>query len=462
MGMFSKKTRIDAPVEAVFQWHARPGAIQRLSPPWDPIKVLSQKGGIQTNAEVVMRMKFGPFSFKWIARHTDYIQNRLFQDQQIQGPFSKWIHTHTFSPDGSNACILEDAIEYSLPFHPVGSPITEKWIHRKLERIFTYRHHTTRMDMARHESAAGKAPMNILISGASGMIGSALTPFLTTGGHRVFRLVRRPPAAPDEIYWNPEAGIVQLDRRQVFHAVIHLAGENIGQGRWNQSKKKKIVASRIQGTSTLVRAVMNLKTLPKIFLNASAIGYYGHRGDLILTEKDPPGADFVSEVCTQWETAAMPLMHKNIRLVLMRIGIVISPTAGALARLLMPFRLGLGGKIGSGDQYMSWISIDDVIYAIHHLLFNESIHGPVNLVSPNPVTNKNFTKFLAKTLSRPAIFAIPRRFIELFFGQMGRETILSSTRALPMQLINSGYDFSYPDLESALRHVLGNPLGKDI
>jgi uncharacterized protein len=458
MPIFKKKSRIGAPVEAVFKWHARPGAIQRLSPPWDPLIIIGQTGGIQIGSEVIMRMKAGPIPFTWSARHIAYDENRLFQDKQIMGPFSKWIHTHRFSPEGPNACILEDQIDYDLPLGPLSAHMLDPWIRKKLERIFIYRHQTTFTDIFRHQAVDSHKQMDILISGASGLIGSSLAPFLTTGGHRVFRLVRRPPKRPDEIFWEPESGFVDMDRFDGFDAVIHLAGENIGEGWWSETKKKKIVDSRVNGTATIVNAVLNLRKPPKVFLSASAIGYYGNRGNQILTEQDSVGIDFVSDVCEKWEAAASPLIKNGIRVAFLRIGVILSPLGGALAKLLRPFQLGIGGKISSGNQFMSWISMDDAIYAFHHLLFNENIHGPVNIVSPNPVTNWDFSCALGKVLSMPAKFTVPKKAIEFFFGEMGRETILSSTRVIPDRLVNSGYSFSHPDLESALRHMLGKQI----
>lgn len=452
---FKKRTRINAPVEEVFKWHERPGAIQRLNPPWDPIPVIRQTGGIQKGAEVVMKINAGLISISWTARHIEYEKNRLFVDTQIKGPFSKWTHTHCFEPDSTNACILEDIIEYAFPFHQLSSGIMDVYIRNKLARAFAYRHLTTLSDIARHQEKQIDKPLKILISGASGLIGSNLVPFLTTGGHDVLRLVRKPPKNMNEIYWEPASGSVNLDGIDQIDAVIHLAGENIGKGRWTDEKKRKIIDSRVKGTATIADAISKLKKPPKVFLSASAIGYYGNRGDAILTESDEPGTDFISDVCQKWEAAASPAIEKGVRTVFLRIGIVLTPAGGALARLLLPFQLGIGGKISTGKQYMSWISIDDVLYAIYHVLFNQRVNGPVNIVSPNSATNSEFTHTLAKTISRPAFFTVPEKAIELAFGEMGHETILSSTRVKPALLEQSGCQFTYPSLESALRHVLG-------
>ncbi len=456
--VFIKRSRINAPVEMVFKWHSRPGALERLSPPWDPLQVIEKKGGIREGARAVLKMKAGPVPYKWIAEHTDYEENRLFRDRQVKGPLAQWIHTHRFEPDGNYACFLEDRIEYALLFHPFGSFFAGGAVRKKLEGIFNYRHTTTIHDIATHLPVNEK-PMNVLISGASGVVGSALIPFLTTGGHRVTRLVRKKTVpGEEEVYWNPNANTLNTDDLAGTDTVIHLAGENIGQGRWTKEKKTRIIESRTKGTSLIANAIAKLDPAPRVMVCASAIGYYGNRGSQVLTEEDGPGDDFISEVCHKWEKAAEPAIEKGIRVVFMRIGIALTPSGGALERLLLPFQMGIGGKIGSGSQYMSWIGIDDVIGAIYHAIKNDKIEGPVNVVSPNPVTNKEFTKTLGRVLSRPTLATVPEFAIKIAFGEMGREIPLSSTRVKPEKLMKTGYRFRNPDIEGALSHLLGRNL----
>jgi len=453
---FTKKSRINAPAEEVFKWHARPGAIQRLSPPWDPLKVLIPSNGIEKGSEVLLEMKAGPFPFKWHAKHTDYRENSFFEDRQVKGPFREWIHSHRFEPVGGDSCLLEDHIEYKLPFHFISGFFSEKRIQKKLERIFTYRHQITQRDISLHLQRKTKKPMTILISGASGVIGSSLLPFLTTGGHRVIRLVRnRPKSSGDELFWEPSSGILNTNDMDGVDAVIHLAGESIGNGRWTKEKKRKIIESRVQGTELLAKRMSSLAKPPEVFICASAIGFYGNRGDQILNEKDEPGSDFISSVCGMWEKATYPALHKGIRTVCLRIGIVLTPLGGALKRLLLPFRLGIGGKIGNGSQHMSWIGMEDVLGSLYHILGDRSIEGPVNCVAPNPVTNMEFTKTLGRVMSRPTPFAIPETAVKLAFGEMGKEILLSSTRVSPEKLLKAGYRFYAPDLETAMRQMLG-------
>lgn len=454
---FIKKSHINAPVEDVFRWHSRPGALERLSPPWDPVRIIERKGGINKGARVVLGMKAGPFPYKWTAEHTDYEENRLFRDRQVIGPFSSWVHTHNFEPDGLEGSFFEDRIDYALPFYPFGNLIGGPSVKAKLARIFKYRHATTVQDIIIHLSRKDiRRPMKIIMTGASGLLGSVLIPFFTTGGHIVHTLVRRVPIMEKgEVFWDPETGRIDPTVFDGADAVIHLAGEHIGEGRWTDEKKRRIIESRTKGTLLIAGTISRLSSPPPVFICASAIGYYGNRGNKILTEDDPPGDDFISKVCSEWEKSAQVAVDAGIRVAFMRIGIALSPAGGALSRLLLPFRAGLGGKIASGSQYMSWIGIDDIIGAFFHVLTDNTIAGPVNVVTPNPVTNLEFTKTLGKILSRPAIFSVPAAAINIAFGEMGREVLLSSTRVVPQKLSESGYIFRNPDLSGALSHLLG-------
>lgn len=299
--------------------------------------------------------------------------------------------------------------------------------------------------------------MKILIAGASGLVGQELIPYLTKMGHQVKKLVRDSTLLREgEFLWNPENHQVDLSAFEGCDAVINLAGENISSGRWNESKKKSILSSRINATNTLVNAILQLQKAPKIFINASAIGYYGNRGDEILDEASRPGEDFLAHVCIEWEQAASPLLQKNTRVIYTRFGIILSAKAGALNKMLIPFKLGLGGVMGSGDQYMSWIAIDDVVRIIDHILQTESLEGPLNVVSPNPVTNKTYTKTLGKVLARPTLLPLPAFVARLVFGEMADALLLSSQRVSDKKLKSSGFQFLYPDLEKALVNLI-NP-----
>lgn len=294
--------------------------------------------------------------------------------------------------------------------------------------------------------------LRILVSGASGPIGAALLPSLRERGYEVTRLVRRPMAGDHEISWDPSNAILP-DAVSGFDAVIHLAGESIAE-RWTAEKKRKIRDSRVLGTKNLAEALAQAPARPKVFINSSAIGYYGDRGDEILTEQSPPGTGYLPEVCREWEAAAEPAANAGIRAVQMRTGVVLSPRGGALGKMLTPFKLGVGGRIGSGRQWMSWIDVQDMVGAIHHILNAESLHGPVNMVAPNPVTNSEFTKTLGSALSRPTIFPLPPFAVKLAFGEMGETVLLGSQRVQPERLLASGYKFQFNELRASLGHLL--------
>ena len=295
--------------------------------------------------------------------------------------------------------------------------------------------------------------MKCLVSGAGGLIGSSLTASLTGGGHSVVSLSRS--AGGGSVLWNPATGTPpESSAIEGCDAVVHLAGEGIA-GRWTAAKKRRIKESRINGTRLLADALAALQRPPRVLACASAVGFYGDRGDEILDEGSPPGTDFLAETCQQWEAAAAPAAARGIRVVYLRFGVVLAKQGGALARMLTPFKLGLGGRIGDGTQYMSWIAIDDVIGAIQHALSREDLAGPVNTVAPAPATNREFTSTLARVLSRPAIFPMPAAVARLAFGEMADALLLSSQRVAPVRLLGSGYIFQQPRLEGALRHVLG-------
>jgi uncharacterized protein (TIGR01777 family) len=297
--------------------------------------------------------------------------------------------------------------------------------------------------------------MKILMSGSHGLVGSALIKSLEQdGGHEIFRLVRHYPESSSEIEWSPDRYSIALARIEGFDAVVHLAGESIAEGRWSDEKKKRIRESRVKGTRLLGDALANLAAPPKTMISASAIGYYGNRGDEVLTESSAPGNDFLSDVCVEWEKATALATEKGIRVVNTRFGIILDAKGGALAKMLPPFRMGIGGRIGSGKQWMSWIALDDVVGGIKFALTNATLSGPVNFVAPNPVTNAEFTKTLGKTLSRPTIFPIPAFGLRLVFGEMADALLLSSQRVHPSRLNEAGYEFRYLKLESALDEIL--------
>lgn len=297
----------------------------------------------------------------------------------------------------------------------------------------------------------------ILVSGSSGLVGSALVASLKSAGAHVARLTRPKSAQSggddERIAWDPSQP-VSPETVSGFDAVVHLAGESIV-GRWTESKKVRIRDSRIPATTNLARALAQAKNKPEIFLSASAIGYYGNRGDELLIEESSFGTGFAANLARDWEIASTAASAAGIRTVQMRIGIVMGNAGGALPKMLPAFKMGIGGRLGDGRQWMSWVDVNDVVGAIHHLLRSDLLQGPVNLVSPKPVTNADFTRILGKVLSRPTILPMPAFAARLAFGQMADELLLASQRVEPAKLISSGYPFRFGNLEASLRNLLG-------
>lgn len=309
--------------------------------------------------------------------------------------------------------------------------------------------------------------MKILVSGASGMVGTALRASLTRDGHEVRRLVRRPPETSDpaSVFWDPDGGVLDAEALAGCDAVVHLGGESIAAGRWTRARKDRILTSRTRTTRLLAETMaametVSMETVPSTLITASAIGWYGDRGDEILTEDATPGQGFLADVCLRWEGAAeaarnLPASDKSVRHVALRIGMVLSPRGGALGQMLTPFRLGLGGVLGSGRQWVSWISVDDLVGVIRHALEADRLSGPINSVAPHPVTMREFTKTLGRVLKRPTVIPVPSFLARLAFGEMADELLLASTRVDSRRLVESGYEFRHPELEGALRELLG-------
>ena len=303
--------------------------------------------------------------------------------------------------------------------------------------------------------------MRILISGASGLIGSAAAARLQCGGHEVVRLVRAPTSTPStDLFWDPAAQRLDPHGFEGFDALIHLAGENVAARRWTAPQMARIRDSRVHATRLLSETLAGLSQPPKVFVSASAVGYYGSRGDEPGDENAAPGGGFLADVCRDWEAAGQAAKANGVRTVQLRLGLVLAADGGALARMLPIFRCGLGGRLGDGRQYVSWITLDDVTGAIEHILEHESIEGsvniegPVNLVAPQPVTNRHFTQALAKVLRRPAVLPVPSFVLRAALGRMADELLLAGVRAVPQRLLDSGYHFRDPDLDAALRRLL--------
>jgi hypothetical protein len=386
--------------------------------------------------------------------HRGFEPPRQFIDELAEGPFRHWVHTHRFIPDGPNASVLEDSIEYGFPLDPLGGLIADPIVRRRLERMFAYRHEITAADLGRHASACGRS-LKIAVSGATGLVGSTLCAFLSAGGHEIRRLVRRSGGQAGEIVWDPEVGRIDGLGLEGLDAVVHLAGENIAAGRWSSERKRRILASRVRGTELLARTLSWLDAPPKVLLSASAVGFYGDRGEQPLDESSLAGKGFLAEVCSAWEAAAVTAAASGVRVVNLRFGIVLSPAGGVLARMLPVFRLGAGGRVGSGRQMLSWIGIDDAVGAILHTMCDDGLRGPVNVTAPEPVTNDAFTRTLAGVLRRPAFLPLPAAVVRASLGEMGEALLLSGQNAAPRKLLDAGFRFRHSALEDTLRFELG-------
>lgn len=456
--VFDARSRMPVSASELFAWHAREGALARLTPPWERMELLERSGdGIHPGARVTMRMHLGPIPRRWVAEHTAYVQDSLFQDTQVSGPFSKWVHTHRMWPEpATNSSVLEDEVEYVLPMGPLGSLFGGGTARRTLERMFAYRHRVTLEDLRRHAAFAHAGPLTVAITGASGSIGSSLVPFLSTGGHRVKRLVRgRADASGNEVSWAPDKGEVDTAALEGVDAVVHLAGANVAGKRWSPEYKDAILKSRTEGTLTLSEALARMKRKPRVLVCAAGSGIYGDRGDEPLTEESAPGTGFLADVCRAWEAATAPAEAAGIRVVHLRIGPVLDARDGALAKMLPAFLAGGGGPIGSGRQWMSWVSMEDILGLFHFSLFREAARGPINSVAPGAVRQADFAKTLGRVLRRPAFLPMPAAVIRALFGQMGQEALLAGARVLPSTAERLGYSFLLPDLEGALRFTLG-------
>ncbi len=378
-------------------------------------------------------------------------------DEQVSGPFAVWHHAHQVTAADRDQAYLEDEITYRLPGGKLAELLAGSKVRHDLQRTFRFRHRRTTDDLSRHLAWARQPRLHVAISGASGLIGRNLTAFLTTGGHRVTTMVRRPPRpGAGEAGWDPYAGYIDPIGLAGTDAVVHLSGRTISAWRWTESVKREIWDSRVRTTRFLAESLARLDRPPRTLITASAIGYYGDRGETAVHEESAPGSGFLAELCREWEAATEPARQAGIRVVNLRVGLVITAAGGVLPRLLLPFRLGLGGVLGSGRQYMSWIALDDLLGAILHLAYADDLEGPVNVVSPHPLTNREFTRALGAVLRRPTVMPVPAFVLRTLFGEMGEALFLEGARVQPRRLqADPGFRYLYPTLESALRHELG-------
>jgi uncharacterized protein (TIGR01777 family) len=454
------RSSIPASADDVLAWHRNPGALERLTPPWMDVRILDAEGGIAPGDWARLRVPVDPAAFTWTLVHEALPDGMGFVDVQQAGPFRTWRHEHRFLPDGPNRSVLEDRIVYELPYGALGSAFADGRVRAQLARLFHFRHRRTRTDLARHLDAGLDRPLRIAVTGATGLVGSRLVPFLQTGGHEVFRLVRHDPRDDHEIFWDPATSQIDAAALEGMDAVVHLAGVSIAGGRWTSSRKAAIRDSRVEGTHLLARTLAGLQDPPRVLVSTSAVGYYGNVADRFLTEESPAGEGFLANVCYEWEDAAKPATKAGIRVVLPRFGVVFAGEGGMLPLLARVFKAGIGGPLGDGKQYLSWIALDDLVGILLEAIANESLAGPVNAVAPEPVTNRVLGETLGRVLRRPAILRTPATMMRLAAGQLADELILASQRARPARLARVGFTFAYPTLDATLRHELGREDGR--
>jgi uncharacterized protein (TIGR01777 family) len=450
---FIKTLTLSVNAKDLFDWHKRKGAFERLTPPWDPVEIIRKDEGIDDGKEVELRIKIAGIPQTLKVTHQNYQEGKQFEDRQLAGPFAHWVHTHKVEAIDEKKSELIDSIEYRLPMGKLGKIFGSGIAESRLNHLFHYRHTIMKHDLSWLKWAQDQqvSPKKVIISGASGLVGKNLSAFLSTQGHEVWHFTRNPKEAqtPNRLLWqNAEDPLPSLAS---FDWVIHLAGENVGQ-RWTQDTKKKIVESRLSRTQALAQKLAQEKTKNQVFFSASAIGYYGLNAENV-DESAPKGSGFLAELCGDWEDKAK-LAQDQVRSIQGRIGLVLSLQGGALDRLHLPFALGLGGNIGLGQRWMSWIDLNDLIGGIYFSLIKEEISGPVNLVT-SAVSNAEFTKTLGKVLNRPTIAPIPPFVLQAMFGEMANETILASQSVIPKKLKDLGFQSSIQRLEDSFRLQLG-------
>jgi len=455
MPIFERRSVMPAPAEEVFAYHARPGAFGRLVPPWSRVRLLDESGDL-SGGSIAFDVRVGPVRRRWVGETGSALPGAQFVDRQVEGPFASWEHVHRFVPVDAGHSELVDHVEYRLPAGDLTDLVAERAVGRVLTRAFRFRHERTRLDLERHAVWVDRPRITVAISGASGLIGSHLADYLTTAGHRVMKLVRGGEAGPGEVSWDPSTGTLDHVVLEGVDAVVNLSGASLA-GVWTARRRREILESRVGATRTLAEAIATMDRPPAVFVSASAVGAYGSRGGEAVTEQTSRGDGFLAEVCRAWEEAAGPARDAGVRLVTPRFGLVMSAAGGALAAMLPAFRMGLGGRIGDGRQYWAWIALDDLLAALEWVIHDDALAGPVNMTSPEPLTNAAVTKTLGAVLSRPAVLAAPAALVRHGTLGMGEEMLLAGVRAVPALLNAVGFPFAFPRLEAALRYELGRP-----
>ena len=476
--LFNHSSEFPYQVEQLFDYHEQAGAINRLIPPWEPATVVSSNDSLAVGSLVTVKNKIGPIQQTWVSEHSDYVPHELFVDKLRSGPFASWTHQHRFESLGNSRSRLTDSIEYKLQAAPL-SNFLQSWVESKLTAMFRFRHRITADDLNFASKLLGSPyssvdrHFKIGISGSSGLIGRRTVELARVLGIDVVRVTRvsRGESTGRETQARWPRGVTsvredQLDEIEGLDAWIHLGGAGIADRRWTSSYKKTIRDTRIESTQKLVDRLSKLKRPPKALVCASGIGIFGDRGDEILDESQAvdtsaSAQDFLMQVARDWEAMAMRYQDRSGRVALARFGMVLHPRAGALSKMLLPFRMGVGGPMGNGKQYWPWVHIDDAASILLFLALKSDCQGPVNVVAPECFNNRDFSKVLARVLQRVSWLPAPSFALRLALGQMADSLLLASTRAVPGVLLKSGYQFRFPTLEGALRNLLGTEVSRE-
>ncbi len=442
---FTYQKNIDFSLHKVFNWFTNPGFIARACPPFVHLRLVHSPQSFQPGQRISYHLRLFLRQISWELQIAEIVQEKKIVISQTQGPFSLWKYEVHFENTQQTTQVTQ-----KISYRRKG--LFSKKIENRLRQTLHYIANTLQNDLRLIETfGKQKGPKRILVSGGSGFIGSALTAFLKVANMEVVTLGRSPKTS--DIVWAPKKGNIDTEKLENFDAFIHLAGENIA-GRWTQEKKTRIFHSRVDSTKELSKLVISLKNPPQVLITASAIGYYGDRDDEILDETSSLGEGFLADVCKHWEEATKGARASNIRTISTRFGLILSSGGGALQKMLPAFRLGLGGRLGSGKQYVSWIALDDVIGGLYFALMHQTLSGPLNFVSPKPITNLMFSDILAKSCGHRLGPPIPAWVIRLIFGEMGESLFLISSRVEPKRLLENGYHFLYPSLKSTLDRYL--------
>ena len=457
MPRFVKRTRMPFPAADVFAYHEAADALDRLSPPWAPMRVIQPPSSLAVGTQVILRTGLGPLHSTWVAEHVEYDPPHGFRDVQRSGPFAEWDHRHRVEPLPGGGSVLVDDVTYRLPLGRVGAVVGGPVVRRMLQAMFDYRHRRTLLDLTLRNRTKEIDTLKVAITGASGLTGSALTSQLRNAGHGVVRLVRSAPQAADEVRWDPAAGTVDTDGLRGVDAVVHLAAAGLLPRRMSAAEQAEFRRSRVEGTRTIAQALAGMTGGPRILLSASGTNYYGDRGDEVLTEDSAPGPGWLAEIAHEWEGALQPARDAGLRVVAMRTAVVLDRSATILKVLGTLTRLGLAAPLGSGRQYWSWITLDDAVGLYLHALTHDEIDGVMAVGSPSPVTNAEFTRTLARVLHRPVIpIPVPKAAPRLLLGRDYADSLLfTSLRVQPERALATGYDFLHPNLEQALRAIYG-------